>query len=110
MDISESAARTLKVCIHDKNDRKYSNQDVVLNPDYEFNRRLLAVYTPEASLDRTKHLFVKFVPIDKDTLNNNQVSVTQSIASLFGFKAWSEVRVRKVCFWHFCFSLVILSL
>ncbi|CAG8578264.1 10125_t:CDS:2 [Paraglomus brasilianum] len=97
MDISESAARTLKVCIHDKNDRKYSNQDVVLNPDYEFKvGRLLAVYTPEASSDRTKHLFVKFVPIDKDTLNNNQVSVTQSIASLFGFKAWSEVRVRKV--------------
>ncbi|CAG8563664.1 5287_t:CDS:2 [Paraglomus occultum] len=97
MDINDSAARTLKICIHDKNDRKYSNQDVVLNPDYEYNiGRLLAVYTPEATFDRTKHLFVRFVPIDKSTLNNNQVSVTQSIASLFGFKAWSDVRVRKV--------------
>ena len=101
MDIGESAARTLTVCIHDKNDRRYSHQDVVLNPDYEYKvGRLLAVYIPEATSDRTKYLFVKFVPIDKGVLNPNQVSVTKNIASLFGFRAWSEVRVRKVCFWQ----------
>jgi hypothetical protein len=98
MDVGGAAALTLRVGIHDINDQKFPNQDVVLNPDVEFKvGQLVAIYPPEPASDTTKHLFVKFVPIDRLALNIKQISVTPSIATLFGFKTWSEVRVRKVC-------------